>query len=142
MGLNTPTWNKPTSYDPVNGDDSSEDHFEVEKARLYGNEKSSAMNKKYLAFLFVPTAISIATLIALFFMASRFQGSSSTTSETGHNVPGHDSVAISHPEAHPPHHDHESGRGCGHTWQEAEARGCIFETISFAWVQVLESLEY
>ena len=136
MGLNTPTWNKQASYDPVNRDDSSEDNFEAEKARLYGNEKSPTMNKKYLAFLFVPTTISIATLVALFFMASRFQGTSPGASETDHLLADHDSVAVSYPEPHAPHHDHTPhGRGCGHTWQEAEARGCIFETISFAWVQ-------
>jgi hypothetical protein len=129
MGVNTPAWKAQTSYDPVTADDTSEEQYEMEKARMYGEAKSPFINKKYLAFLLLPTTISVGTLIALFFMASRFQGTSPTAAVHPH--PGHD-IAVSNPV---PHNPLGPGKGCGHTWQEAEARGCIFETISFAWVQ-------
>ena len=148
-----PSW-KPSSmqkpgYNPVTEDDSSEEHvFENEKAAMYENWRKPGRTNWF--FLIIPASISLGTVIALLVLAnlasyhpavphkSESHSDHHDHSEHAIGAGAHDlpvaATGVPFVPKYIPTGRYYPGRTCGHTWQEAEARGCIFDTISFSWL--------
>jgi hypothetical protein len=122
-----------SDYTPAPHDDTSSDEGMLyEKAHQYYR---GGMRKRDLAFLVIPTIISVGTTIALFILANRIYGGSASHSHEavknfreGHGYHGyhgsHDVAVIETPGV----------KHCGHTFEDAKKLGCIFDTISFSWL--------
>lgn len=128
---------KEEDYLPVrtstdNEDDSTSLDFEKAQRSL---QKPKNKLRSY-AFLVIPAIISAATVLILLITAGSIKHKTATVEE-GHHTPHLD---------HSEHSDHsgyhgyepltysQAGLHCGSTAEEARSRGCIFDTISFAWL--------
>lgn len=120
-----------SDYTPALPDDlSSEEGIQYEKAHQYYRV---GIRKRDIAFLVIPTVISVGTTIALLLLANNIYGSDHAHGTVknfreGNEYHGyhgsHDVVVIETPGV----------KYCGHTAAEARKLGCIFDTISFSWL--------
>lgn len=119
-----------SDYTPASHDDSSSEDIRYEKAHLYYR---GGMRKRDLAFLVIPTIISVGTTIALLILGNRIYGSDHAHGTVKNFREGH--------EYHGYHGSHDVAiietpgvKYCGQTAAEARKLGCIFDTISFSWL--------
>jgi len=111
-------------------DASSEDEIQLEKARQYYRRSTK---KRDLAFLLIPSLVSVGTVIALFVLANTVAHSSGVTVDIENFRPGH--AYHGYHGAHDVDVMNSPGvKHCGHTAEEARKLGCIFDTISFSWL--------
>ena len=119
-------------YQPAPRDDSSDSDVLLEKAPI---SYRTSTRKRDLAFLLIPSLISVGTVVALLVLATTVAHSTARQSPViMHNFrPDH--------EYHGYHGSHDvevvttpGVKHCGKTAAEARKLGCVFDTISFSWL--------
>ena len=129
---------KPQNYSPVTSDDVSEEHDLEKSSRKY----EEPTIKKRFGYLVLPVIVAISLLISIVALAN-VTTQSNSSDRVHHDAMDHDAVHqdAAHQEAahhDVAHHDKPTHNylytNCGNTFEEARARGCLFDTISFSWL--------
>lgn len=129
---------KEESYLPVRASTDNEDEATLSSFKEAQMSLKRPSNRlRNCAFLVIPAVISAVTALVLLILAN------SINNKVG---AGHGHANKEYCTPHPDHSNHpgyhgydpltwsQAGRHCGSTAEEARAKGCIFDTISFAWL--------